>query len=139
MMSLVLIFDSEMRCRFECMSNAQEAFTQFGQMACDGFQDAICTEEKHTAIPQVPSAGYKFGRYGNLITSIAPAVEVHVTTPLNHREATAPIQIPDIVDLTEGVHVGIYNTSTLSLGIAEPVTGPRPFDVEAFVQLNWRF
>jgi hypothetical protein len=27
----------------------------------------------------------------------------------------------------------------LSLGIATPVTGPRPMDVEGFVQLNFRF
>jgi hypothetical protein len=86
-------------------------------------------------------AGYQFCRETTdcLIRSVGPAVEAHITTPLNHREATAPIQIPDLVVFTEGVHVGFYNHSTLTLGLAEPVTGPRPFDFEAFAQFNLRF
>ena len=43
-----------------------------------------------------------------------------------------------LVVLTSGVHLGLFSNGTLSLGVATPVTGPRLYNVEAFVQLNWR-
>jgi hypothetical protein len=70
---------------------------------------------------------------------IVPMAEVHVTTPLDHRDASSTIYIPDIVDLTGGVHFGLFRNTTLSFGVSTPVTGPRVFGVEGFVQLNWRF
>ena len=70
---------------------------------------------------------------------IVPSFEVHVTTPLNHRSANDLLDVPDLVVLTGGVHVGLFRNGTLSLGIAVPVTGPQPFHIEAFTQLNWRF
>jgi hypothetical protein len=70
------------------------------------------------------------------LSSVVPTFEVHVTTPLDHRGA---LLAPDQVVLTNGVHFGILRNTTLSLGVATPVTGPRLFNVEGFVQLNWRF
>src|SRR5262249_3483533 len=70
---------------------------------------------------------------------VVPTVEAHVTTPLDHRGAADPVVVPDLVVLTAGVHFGLSGRSTLTLGAATPVTGPRPFDVEAIAQLNWRF
>jgi hypothetical protein len=43
------------------------------------------------------------------------------------------------VDLTAGATFGLGNRSILALGVVTPVTGPKPFDVEALVQLNIRF
>ena len=80
-----------------------------------------------------------FDGAGGLVSSIAPAVEAHVTTPLNHRAATDSIQGIDMVVLTGGVHIGLGRQSLLTLGVATPVSGPRTFDVEAIVQLNFRF
>jgi hypothetical protein len=73
------------------------------------------------------------------LSFIVPMAEVHVTTPLDHRDANGAIYVPDIVDLTGGVHFGLFRNTTLSLGVATPVTGPRVFSVEGFMQLNWRF
>jgi hypothetical protein len=73
------------------------------------------------------------------ITSIAPTLEAHITTPLNHRGATDPIIVPDLTVLTGGLHFGLSGRSTLTLGVATPVTGPRTYDVEAMAQFNWRF
>lgn len=74
------------------------------------------------------------------VTAIVPTFEVHVNTPLNHRATSAfvggPIGIPDVVDLTFGVSVGLGSNAILSAGIVNPVTGPRPFDLEALVLLN---
>jgi hypothetical protein len=70
---------------------------------------------------------------------VVPMIEAHVTTPLNHRDGAGPIFVPDIVVITGGVHFGLFGNGTLSLGVATPVSGPRPFNVEGFMQLNWRF
>jgi hypothetical protein len=75
-----------------------------------------------------------------LLTSITPVFEVHVTTPLNHRGSrTLPVGLADIVDLTAGTHFVFHKKSVLTVGVATPVTGPQPFDVEAIVQFNYKF
>jgi hypothetical protein len=72
----------------------------------------------------------------SLLTFIAPTVETHVTTPLNHRSDKP---VPDIVDLTYGVTLGIGCRSTLALGFVTPLTGPSPFDFEGQAYLNLKF
>lgn len=78
------------------------------------------------------------GEPDRLVSFVVPMVEAHVTTPLNHRDAMGPIFVPDLVVMTGGAHVGMFRNTTLSLGVATPVSGPRAFRVEAFLQLNWR-
>ena len=77
--------------------------------------------------------------FGGLLTFVAPISEVHVTNPLNYRDGTGPISVPDLVVLTEGLQFGFGMGASLSLGIAVPVTGPRPFDVEGVLQVNVRY
>jgi hypothetical protein len=43
------------------------------------------------------------------------------------------------VDLTAGAHLGLPWQSVLTLGVNTPVTGLRPYGVEAIVQFNYRF
>jgi hypothetical protein len=69
---------------------------------------------------------------------IVPTAEVHVTTPLDQRGHTAAIFVPDTVVLTGGLHVGM-GRSTFTFGVGTPVTGPRPFSVEAVAQYNFRW
>lgn len=76
------------------------------------------------------------GALDNVISSVVPIVEAHVTTPMNNRDANAAIFVPDLVNLTAGAHIGLKGRWWLTLGVVTPVTGPRPFDVEAAVQLN---
>ncbi len=79
------------------------------------------------------------GAPDRLLSFVVPMVEAHVTTPLDHRNADALIFSPDQVVITGGVHLGLFRNSTLSLGVATPINGPRLFNVEAFVQFNRRF
>lgn len=81
---------------------------------------------------------YRGGADG-LVSAVVPTFEVHVTTPLNQRTMDGPIFVPDIVTLTGGVHLGLRGNSSLSLGVVTPISGPRPFNIEAFAQFNWRF
>jgi hypothetical protein len=77
--------------------------------------------------------------HNRLVTDVIPTVEAHLSTPLNHRNTEDAIFVPDLLVLTAGVHLVLPSRSTLTVGAATPVTGPRPFDVEAMAQLNWRF
>jgi hypothetical protein len=79
------------------------------------------------------------GPEGAAITTVAPVVEAHLTTPLSGRGATSPLLAPDLLVLVGGVQVGVFGPSTLTLGVGAPVTGPRAFDIEGIVQLNFRF
>jgi hypothetical protein len=79
---------------------------------------------------------------GRFVTAIAPTFEVHVNTPLNHRDAYNLFDkgaTPDIVNLTFGLNIEFLFRSVLTLGVVESVTGPRPFDIEAVALFNWRF
>jgi hypothetical protein len=83
---------------------------------------------------------YRSRDTNRILTGIAPTVELHINTPLNHEKGTdCPIDIHTWVDLTTGFTCEFFRRSTLALGISTPVTGPRPYDIEAIAQLNIRF
>jgi hypothetical protein len=76
----------------------------------------------------------------SLINSISPTVELHVTTPLDHRGTdSVPLGFADIVNLTYGLHVFSNAGWGISAAVGHPLTGPKPFDLEAIVQVNYRF
>lgn len=76
----------------------------------------------------------------NLVRFIAPTLEAHITTPLNHEGATErPFGFPNIFVGTAAVHVGLGDFSTVTLGVGIPMSGPQPFDVEGIAQFNLRF
>ena len=89
------------------------------------------------------------------LTSIVPTVEFHLNTPLTNGGKfdyfqDSPGSISYVVStdqnvlmsqsliMTGGVHFGIMNSSTLTVGAAVPLN-VQPFDVEGIVQLNVRF
>jgi hypothetical protein len=87
-------------------------------------------------------AGYFIYRAADpeaLIAAIVPTMEVHVNTPLNHRVSHAvgaKSGTPDVVDLTFGASVALGRRAILSAGVVNPVTGPRPYDLEVVALLN---
>lgn len=82
---------------------------------------------------------YRSNDPGSLVRAVVPTLEAHVNTPLNHRGGDCPINFRDTVNLTGGVHWILRQNCVLSVGVVTPVTGPRPFDVEAIGSLNFRF
>jgi hypothetical protein len=73
------------------------------------------------------------------LKSIAPTVEIHVNTPTNHRDIFNINDIAgtsEVVDTTQGVNFFFGKRTVLSLGVAEPLTGPKPFSIEALGLLN---
>jgi hypothetical protein len=78
---------------------------------------------------------------GAFLRSVVPISEIHVNTPLSHRNwQHDPLGVPDIISLTQGLaFIFGRRGSTLTFGVSEPITGPRPYDIEAIAQFNLRF
>ncbi|MCI0465274.1 MAG: hypothetical protein L0Z62_50775 [Gemmataceae bacterium] len=71
---------------------------------------------------------------------VVPTIEAHLITPLSHRSSSDPFHVSDYLSLTGGVNLVFGRAgSTLGLAMGVPVTGPRPYDVEAIGSLNIRF
>lgn len=84
--------------------------------------------------------GYRVydGNPARLLPALVPTFEVHVRTPLNNRSADGVIYFPDIVSLTSGLHAR-WNRLSVNGAVAVPVTSPRPWNVEAIANVNFRF
>ena len=85
---------------------------------------------------------YRDAEARGIVRSIVPTVEAHANIPLNHRGEYNLLDrfgTPDIVNITAGMHVGLFQNATLTMGFTTPVTGPRPFDFEPQVLLNVYF
>lgn len=115
----------------------------FGDFLVQGFSSVIVPTDASDVTLLYNSLGVNYtvfrGSRDQWITYIAPTVEAHVTTPLNHRGDIEPLIVPDIVSLTAGVHIGLGQRSVLALGINTPITGPKPYDLGVIVQLNVRY
>ena len=85
--------------------------------------------------------GYMYHRdVGSFVTLVMPVFEVHVNTGLNHPTGTTvPGGFSDSVIFTHGVQLYSEGGSSSQLGLAYPLTGPRPFDLQVLVQWNFRF
>jgi len=104
---------------------------------------AVPTDERDvTLLFNSLAAGYYLCRDSSkedLLQSIVPVAELHLNTPLNHRGAdTLPIGYPDALDATLGCYFN-FSHATLGTAIGFPLTGPKPYNVEATVSLNIRF
>ena len=73
------------------------------------------------------------------LTALAPVFELHVNTPINHRDWFNRFDIAgtqDVVDLTYGINFGFRNSAVLTAAFVTPVSSPKPFDTEAVLMLN---
>jgi hypothetical protein len=88
---------------------------------------------------------YRDKSHSGWLTAIAPTLELHIITPLRQSEfaeefeSIEDLRLHDVVDVTLGTTFEFVNRATLGIGVVTPLTGPRPFDVAALAQLNWRF
>ena len=85
-------------------------------------------------------AGYWLYRNADsrTLNGIIPVAEVHVRTPLNHRDVTGQIYLPDMVNLTGGIHFRTPR-AVVSGAVSVPTVGPRPWGIEAIGTLNLLF
>jgi hypothetical protein len=74
-----------------------------------------------------------------LLTAVVPTFEVHVNTPLTHRDWRNRFDIagsPDVVNLTYGLNCQLHQSAILTTALITPVTSPQPFNTEIAVFLN---
>lgn len=72
------------------------------------------------------------------LSSVTPTIECHVNVPFQNNRGSG-ISSPDVVALTGGLILGLGRSTSLTIAAATPVTGPRPNQLEAAIQLNWGF
>jgi hypothetical protein len=72
------------------------------------------------------------------LNMVAPAVEVHVRTPLNDRDPNGLIFVQDQVNLTSSIHFR-SNRVTVSPAFSVPLVGPKPWNYEGLLWVNVMF
>lgn len=81
---------------------------------------------------------YLYRDAGSWLTAVVPTGEVHIRTPLSHRNPLGSVYLQDQVNLTGGLHFR-FNRAVLSTAVCVPVVGPRPWNFEAMSFLNFYF
>jgi hypothetical protein len=82
------------------------------------------------------------GNGGGYFTGFVPVLEAHINTPLNHRGTTDTTGIGGIADsvvMTTGAHIMVAQRGVVTLGYAQPLTGPKPFNGELVAQFGFRY
>jgi hypothetical protein len=74
----------------------------------------------------------------SLLTSVTPVAELHVRTPMNHRDPNGNIYLMDQVNVTTGAHFR-FNRAVISGAVVVPLVGPKPFDIEAVGYASYWF
>jgi hypothetical protein len=89
---------------------------------------------------------YRNNSDSSLLTAVAPTFEIHIADPLRTPDPNVAVfgffdteKLHNVIDLTFGATFEFASRATLGAGLVVPVTGPKPFDVEALAQLNYRF
>jgi hypothetical protein len=81
---------------------------------------------------------YRATSRSNLLTSITPIAEVHVRTPLNHRDPNGDVFFMDQVNVTTGAHFR-FHRAIFSSAVVVPLVGPKPFNIEAIGYMSYWF
>jgi hypothetical protein len=114
----------------------------YGDFFVQGFTSLVASTSSQdpTLLFNDYAVGYRVWR-GADGSSISPVLEVHVATPLDNHSVDdfSGLYVPDLLSFTGGVHFGMGRYATLSIGCNVPVTGPKPYNAEAIVELNYRF
>jgi len=89
---------------------------------------------------------YRANERSGGLTAVAPTVELHMANPLRSPDPGVNLfgivddeKLHNVIDVTLGTTLEFGARATLGAGLVFPLTGPKPFDVEALVQLNYRF
>jgi hypothetical protein len=77
---------------------------------------------------------------GATVSAVIPTFECHVNTPLDHRGARRdPVGFVDQVTLLGGTQFLLRDRSGVGIALGAPITGPRPFSLQATIQFNLWF
>jgi hypothetical protein len=78
-----------------------------------------------------------------ILRAVVPMVEGHLNDPLTHQGLfNKPNDLAgtaDVFSITTGITFVMEHNTTVAMALVTPLTGPRPFELEAQFQLNWSF
>jgi hypothetical protein len=81
-----------------------------------------------------------FQNPGATLSAVVPTCELHVNTPLDHRGARRdPVGFVDQVVVLGGTQFLFNDRSGVGVSAGAPITGPRPFSLQATIQFNLWF
>jgi hypothetical protein len=116
--------------------------TLFSRGYMQGISNIIAPSSSQDVTLWGNSIGLGYWLYRNptsrFLTAITPVLEVHVNTPLNHRNPNGDIYYMDQVNITTGAHFR-FNRAVFSTAIVVPTVGPNPFNVEAIAYMSYWF
>lgn len=116
----------------------------FGNGYVQGISNLIVPTDSRDVTLWGNSVGFGWWAYrraanaNGLLTGITPIAEIHVRTPLNHRDFNGDIYLQDQVNVTTGAHFR-FSRLVLSGAVVVPLVGPKPFDVEGVGFLSYWF
>lgn len=112
-----------------------------GDLYVHGFTSLLVPTDSRdvTVLYNDVGVGYRAYEGCGLLRAVIPTCEVHVNTPLTHRDRSDLPRFVDSVNLTGGSHFLLGQKVSLGLGLSVPVTGPKLFDFEALANINWNF
>jgi hypothetical protein len=114
----------------------------FDRAYLQGFSSVIAPTDRRDTVILSNSLGMGYWLYraptDRILTGIIPIAEVHVRTPLNNRDPNGQVYMPDMVNITGGMHFR-FPRATLGGAICVPVVSPRPWNVEAIAQFTFWF
>ena len=73
-----------------------------------------------------------------MLRGIIPVAEVHIRTPLDHRNPNGTVFLQDQVNLTGGLHLR-FPRATFGGAVCVPTIAPRPWNVEAIANFTYYF
>lgn len=79
------------------------------------------------------------------LSAVIPTIEAHLLTPLNNQgigpvlNGTAEIGTPHQLVMTVGVHLGLGDRTWLTLAAGAPITGPKLYNWEGTILLNFAY
>lgn len=83
---------------------------------------------------------FAYRRPGRTISAIIPAAELHINSPTNQPGLTnQPTQYFQNVTALGTIQTWMCDKATVGFSCGAPITGPRPFSIQAGLQMNWFF
>jgi hypothetical protein len=114
----------------------------YGDLFVQGISAAVLPAEPVYPTVLFNSVGVGYWVYRNrndaLLQGIVPVAELHVNTPLTNRRDDATIFLRDQVNLTTGLYMQ-FPRLTVGGALCVPLAGPRPYELEAMLSVNYQF
>ncbi|MBA4190425.1 MAG: hypothetical protein C0467_20755, partial [Planctomycetaceae bacterium] len=84
------------------------------------------------------AVGYRLNNDSGFFPAITPVFEAHLRTPLSNRDPNGLIYLQDQLNLTTGAHFR-WGRFSVSGATCVPIITPRPWNIEAIGNANFRF